>query len=56
MKGMIKIEEFLIEETDIKVVILGDKETGGRLMAMAIMTPPDGFIMTLDRGCIPCST
>lgn len=44
MKGMIKIEEFLIEET------------GGRLMAMAIMTPPDGFIMTLDRGCIPCST
>lgn len=52
MRGMIKIDEFVIPETNVKVVILGDKETGGKSFAMATMIPPKGYIMTLDRGCI----
>jgi len=53
MKGMIKIDQFIIEETGVRVVILGDKDTNGRLLAMAVLTPPKGFIMTADHGCIP---
>lgn len=55
-KGMVKIDEFVIETSGVKVVILGDKETKGRLLAMAMMTPPKGFIMTPDYGCIPNQT
>lgn len=40
MKGMIKIDEFVIEETGIRVVILGDKLTRGVEFAMAILSPP----------------
>lgn len=53
MKGMVKINEFTIEETSVRVTILGDRETGGCVTAMAILTPPAGYIMTTDRGCIP---
>lgn len=38
MKGMIKIDEFIVEETGIKVVILGDKATRGAEIAMAILS------------------
>lgn len=53
MKGMIKIDEFVVEETGIRVVILGDKETRGATLAMAMMTPPAGFIMTSLFDCVP---
>lgn len=34
-----KIDEFVIEETNTKVVILGDVKTNGREYAEAILTP-----------------
>lgn len=40
MKGMIKLDEFVIEETGVKVIILGDKATRGAELAMAIMSKP----------------
>ena len=39
MRGMIKIDEFVIEETGIRVVILGDKATRGAELAMALLSP-----------------
>ena len=55
MKGMIKIDQFVIESTGVRVVILGGKETRGATLAMATMTPPTGFIMTSLFGCEPQS-
>lgn len=38
MKGMIKLDEFVIKETSIKVVILGDKATHGANIAIALLS------------------
>jgi hypothetical protein len=48
---LIKLQQFMLG--DIKVTILGDAATAGAEYAQAILTPPPGFKMTLDKGCIP---
>jgi hypothetical protein len=53
MKGMIKVDEFIIEESGVHATILVDKETLGSTTAMVMLKPPTGFIMTTDHGCIP---